>query len=256
MTTITDFIVKIIVPGCGFPNFTGTSTYIRLNGSNILVDTGSLISRDILINNLNAIGVNLEDIDHLILTHMHMDHYGNMDLFKNAKIYLTKGEYIFHQMLLMNKVRQGREHVIRLWKSMQTWKSVANNPLLTPQEDVVYDSIKPFTDDELKRMVYVEPETEIIPGVRTLGFVGHSYCHIGLYVTDKYESVIISADAFPNKRWFDRIISNNIIKHKEVNAYIANLKKIRMYGKSIIIPGHDLPFDSENGLYLNEYLIS
>jgi len=41
---------------------------------------------------LEAIGINADKTDDLILTHLHWDHAGNVDLFKNAMVHLTDTE--------------------------------------------------------------------------------------------------------------------------------------------------------------------
>ncbi|MFG1193088.1 N-acyl homoserine lactonase family protein [Xanthobacter flavus] len=44
---------------------------------------------------LTYCGVNPDDIQHVIITHMHYDHAGNMDKFKNARFYIQKREINF-----------------------------------------------------------------------------------------------------------------------------------------------------------------
>jgi len=55
----------------------------------IVIDTGSKGNRDEIINSLSQI-INPEKVDYVILTHLHYDHVGNIDVFKNAKVYASK----------------------------------------------------------------------------------------------------------------------------------------------------------------------
>lgn len=47
---------------------------------------------ELLPNRLEKIGLTPADIQHVIISHLHMDHAGNLDLFKHAKIYVHKTE--------------------------------------------------------------------------------------------------------------------------------------------------------------------
>lgn len=55
----------------------------------IIIDTGAKVNRDEIINSLSQI-INPENIDYVILTHLHYDHVGNIEIFKKAKIYASK----------------------------------------------------------------------------------------------------------------------------------------------------------------------
>ena len=55
---------------------------------NIIVDTGGFRDRNALVAVLKGEGVEPGDIDVVVLTHMHLDHVVNVDLFVNADVYL------------------------------------------------------------------------------------------------------------------------------------------------------------------------
>lgn len=63
----------------------------------IVIDTSSSNYRDLIKKELNC-----DKIDIVIFTHLHYDHIGNWDLFKNAKFYASDSEIDF-----FNKVRLG-----------------------------------------------------------------------------------------------------------------------------------------------------
>ncbi|MFH1585514.1 MAG: MBL fold metallo-hydrolase [archaeon] len=61
--------------------------YLIKNPEPILIDTGSKEAEQELIADLKSLFIEPEDIKAVILTHSHWDHTGNINSFKNAKIY-------------------------------------------------------------------------------------------------------------------------------------------------------------------------
>ena len=66
----------------------GWSTISLLTTGNrrILIDTGPASRRALLADALRSRNLDFEDVDTVILTHMHWDHCQNTDLFPNARI--------------------------------------------------------------------------------------------------------------------------------------------------------------------------
>ncbi|UCD20665.1 MAG: MBL fold metallo-hydrolase [archaeon] len=64
-----------------------TSTLIK-SDKNIIVDPGSFVNKDKLIEALSKEGLKPEDINYVILTHTHIDHTANMILFNKSPIVL------------------------------------------------------------------------------------------------------------------------------------------------------------------------
>jgi len=64
-----------------------TSTLIKSKNINIVVDPGSFVNRDRLVTALKNEGLDVVDIQAVILTHSHIDHTSNSFLFSQAKIY-------------------------------------------------------------------------------------------------------------------------------------------------------------------------
>ena len=54
----------------------------------VLLDTGSVWAQDKLLEKLKDLNVKPEQITHLALTHGHLDHVGNIGLFKNALVHI------------------------------------------------------------------------------------------------------------------------------------------------------------------------
>ena len=69
-----------------------TNSLLRVGSHNILIDTGPSSRRPFLVKALKAKGLEADDIDIVILTHMHWDHCQNTDLFTNARVLVNPTE--------------------------------------------------------------------------------------------------------------------------------------------------------------------
>lgn len=84
--------VKVLVEGKHGPREDGKlgigSTVTLIKGEeNILVDVGSFLDRERIIDELKKEGLTPDDINKVILTHLHLDHMVNVDLFNKSKVY-------------------------------------------------------------------------------------------------------------------------------------------------------------------------
>lgn len=65
--------------------------YLILNESPTLIDTSDKVDSLHIAEEIKKL-IPLEQIETILLTHLHYDHAGNMDLFPNAKVYADKTE--------------------------------------------------------------------------------------------------------------------------------------------------------------------
>ncbi|XP_053318866.1 metallo-beta-lactamase domain-containing protein 1 [Spea bombifrons] len=77
------------------------SVTLVLGPLTVLVDTAGPWSRDSLLESLQRRGVTPADVTHVVCTHGHSDHVGNLNLFPNAEILVSydiwrKGSYVPH----------------------------------------------------------------------------------------------------------------------------------------------------------------
>lgn len=84
----------ILLEGQAFPQNSSsvgliTIKYPDTKTEYYLTDTGSYYDRDKLICALEARNIDVGDINYVILSHWHVDHIGNIDLFHNAQIITT-----------------------------------------------------------------------------------------------------------------------------------------------------------------------
>lgn len=68
-----------------------TSTLIRADGRNIVVDTSTPYMWPAVKTSFKQIGIFPEDVDTVVLTHAHGDHAGNLKCYKKAKVLIHSG---------------------------------------------------------------------------------------------------------------------------------------------------------------------
>lgn len=106
--------MKVIVLSSGSK---GNTTYVETEKTKLLIDIGNTCKY--VKEKLEDIGVNIEDIDGVLITHLHVDHIKGLKTFckkYNAKIYLTeimKNEldYVFNYSLIDDKFDINDVHV-------------------------------------------------------------------------------------------------------------------------------------------------
>ncbi|MBN1135068.1 MAG: MBL fold metallo-hydrolase [Anaerolineae bacterium] len=155
---------------------------IRTDRHLVLVDTGAgdmAPTTGKLIPNLRDVGVDLEDVDMVILTHAHPDHIGgSLDregrpMFPKARYVLSRAEWDFWTSEPdLSSLQMGepfRKHMIACARH--------NLPPLQSQLDLV------------------EGETEIVPGIRVIPAPGHTPGQVAVAVHGAGEQLLYIADA-------------------------------------------------------------
>lgn len=89
--------VDVVLPGYPLRTTRGnisfcTVTLVEDEGRRILVDTGHFTDRPHLLAALRARGLGTDDIDTIVLTHLHFDHCVNARLFQKATVLVTDKE--------------------------------------------------------------------------------------------------------------------------------------------------------------------
>ncbi len=146
----------------------------------VLVDTGADgldPNTGRLLQNLQTEGIVPEDIDMVILTHCHPDHIGGNTLeegklaFPNARYAIWREEWDFWT---------SEEAEIKLDEHVrEILLSVARNNLLPIQD----------------RVVPIERESEIVPGIQAIAAPGHTPGHMALTISSGSEQLLCISDA-------------------------------------------------------------
>jgi glyoxylase-like metal-dependent hydrolase (beta-lactamase superfamily II) len=206
------------------------SYLVRADEGNILIDTGlhpddvamlsggqikGLPEEQHLPNRLKEVGLTLDDINMVILTHMHLDHVGWLSYLKKAEVVVQKEEYNF------------------------TMDSPAWTPYrYTPQR---------FDLKHLKFKL-VDGDNVLMPGITLIFTPGHSIGHQSVMVDlPQTGPIIISGDAV--------FIQENLDKEfipttwSDTRQTLLSIKKLKVWAqvrKARIFPGHDMEYYRNN----------
>lgn len=157
---------------------------IEGDGQTVLVDTGidalesylsaeqlerlqpgrSRTTRELLASH----GLEPEDVDVLVLTHLHFDHYLNARLFTRARVIVNRKEFL---------------HVLQ-----------PENRRYMPRTGFPREVFAWLVDEAWDRLELVEGETEILDGIRTIETGGHSPGHQIVTVETTEGLVVIPGD--------------------------------------------------------------
>lgn len=159
-------------------------------------------------------GVRKEEIDTVILSHMHFDHTGNIHMFKNADIYVPKADFMFAQT------------TVRISNDPATYCGYCKNDM-----DVV-----------VRQYHLVEEDFEIIPNVEIINLPGHTPGLLGLMIhLDKGGTYIFPMDAvYTNEIYTPPAKASGLLFDRE--KYFKSIERVRMLQKkyhATVVPAHD-----------------
>ncbi len=160
---------------------------IRYQGKNILIDTGlgndklsdklkrnlGIVDESSVLKELTTLGVQPEEIDMILMTHLHNDHAAGLtrwegeqlvSTFPNADIYTSQVE----------------------WDEMRNPNIRSKNTYWKQNWEAVQDQVKPFQ----KRIT-------ILPGIEMIHTGGHSNGHCVIKLTQYDETILHMGDIMP-----------------------------------------------------------
>ena len=197
---------------------------IRAEGTTVLVDAGvgpALARERSLTGYVNparmigGIGLKAEEVEHLVVTHLHWDHANGVSLFPNARYYVQSKEYRFW---LENPV-SGRP------------------PFRHLADPAAVDYLSSF--EGKSQLCLLEGDTEILPGVRCLLAPGHTVGLQAVAVDTEAGVAVLGSDCahfFRNYRedWPSALIVDLV-------AWMDSYEKLRnaVGDPSLLFPGHD-----------------
>jgi len=212
-------VIKRYIPAEGFKH-TANAVLIKAPKQNILIDTGTGMG-GIIIEKIKKLGVQPENVDAVLITHLHGDHFGSLQkdgaaVFTKAKVYLSAKEL---EYFTKTNVNQGAKAA------------------LTP-----YGSkVSTFEPGELGKKV-----KEILPGISPFAAYGHTPGHTIFLVENKKDKLLIIGDLlhialvqFPLPEIsasYDMDQKGAATVRRQVLDYAAK-NKIPVAGMHIVYPG-------------------
>jgi glyoxylase-like metal-dependent hydrolase (beta-lactamase superfamily II) len=163
---------------------------------------------------LAALGIAVEKVDTIIISHLHYDHCGNHDLFPQARYHLQDREMAY-----------------------ATGRCMCHQALRLPfeAEDVVAMVRKVFTG----RAAFHDGDDEIVPGVSVHHIGGHSKGLQAVRVKTRRGNVVLAADA---THLYDHIEGGRVFpitySVAEVVEGYETLKRLASSPRHVV-PGHD-----------------
>lgn len=162
-------------------------------------------------NALKLMGVNPEEIDTVILTHLHWDHCYNNQYFQNANFYVQEKEMI---------------------------ASINPIPLFkTTYESFSKGVIPPWARQKTKWNI-INGDYKLFDGIDLVFLPGHSDGLMGVLVNTFDGKYLLPSDAIP---LYDNINGDNIVPStlaSDMNLYYKSIDKIKKLNAKII-PSHD-----------------
>lgn len=163
----------------GLPTHHVTTPYtcllLRVDRNVVLVDTGAGTvigpTAGKLQESMREAGIDAKDVGSVILTHAHPDHVGgNLDsaghlLYNNAQFFILRQEWEF-------------------------WTSDQATRVPEPFTRIARDNLEPLAD----RVVLVDDDDEIVPGIRVVAAIGHTPGHMALSIGSGNQQLLHVSD--------------------------------------------------------------
>ncbi|HRF07788.1 MAG TPA: MBL fold metallo-hydrolase [Xanthobacteraceae bacterium] len=153
---------------------TGDRLYLVDTGTGVLM--GSSLGR--VAENLVLSGINPDQVDAILLTHLHPDHFGGLTMegrpiFKNADVYVAEADAKF-------------------WLSTDAADKAP--PDFRPFFQMAVAAIKPYAH----RLKPIPANGEIGPGVSALSLPGHTVGHSGFLFASEKQQMLVWGDIIHN----------------------------------------------------------
>ena len=205
------------IPAGGFMHSTNVFL-IKTPEHTILIDTGF---GNVIFDKMNDLGVNPEDIDIVLITHLHGDHIGGLQrngtaLFPNAKVYVAARE---HEHFTRTQVNQGAVAALAAYGA----------------------NVITFEPSELGSTL-----RELLPGITAIANYGHTPGHTVFLVQNGGARLIIAGDflhvalvQFLNpdiSATFDVNPAAAAASRRQILAW-ASANRIPIAGMHIVYPG-------------------
>ncbi|MEN2738382.1 N-acyl homoserine lactonase family protein [Microbacterium sp. X-17] len=192
---------RIVLVDCGFDKARAAA-----KGRHQLQDPVELLA---------VLGVAPEDVDEVIVTHMHYDHVGNIELFPNAQVTMARAEYEY-------------------WTGPYGARELMQI-IVDPIETAIVTRLK-----EAGRLTLVEDEAEVAPGIRVERVGGHTPGQLIVEIQGTAGTIILASDA---AHYYDEIDLdrpyNLFVDLGELYGGYDRLRELDRRDGTTVVAGHD-----------------
>ena len=226
---IPDFSVSSLIAGADRSRKTDIAMMIWLlkgqGGRNILVDSGfyrerylkQFKLRDYIrpSDALGKLGLAADQITDVIVTHMHWDHAGGIDLFPKARVWIQKDEYGYYTG--------------EAWQSRSTHGGIDADDVQALVKRNIEGKVSFVNGDD----------QEAIPGVRLYTGGRHTYASQFVAVSTRAGTVVIASD---NCYLYENLDKNApIAQTLDAESNLKAQDRMRTLASDVrlIVPGHD-----------------
>ena len=155
------------------------------------------------------------EVDHVIISHMHYDHVGKLELFPNATFSIAREEFNY-----WNGPYGGRE--------LETF-------LVDPEERRIVKTLA-----EQERLVFVEGTAEPVPGVRATTVGGHTAGQMIVEINTDAKQIVLASDAMHYYEEVERDRPYNLFNN--LGEMYRTYDMLREFGSrhdTVVVAGHD-----------------
>ena len=163
---------------------------------------------------LKLIGIDHEDVQDVVISHMHYDHAGNLELFPNARFHIQDTEMAFVTGRAMTHERLRHSYCL---------------PDVIQMVTMVYGD----------RVVFHDSDQSLYPGINLHAMPGHARGLQSLTVNTARGTVVVASDA---AHYYEGFLDEQVfMTHENIFDLVESYRKLRRLAPSDdhIIPGHD-----------------
>jgi N-acyl homoserine lactone hydrolase len=199
----------------------GAVAVLRDADFTVLFDAGNWGDRPSLLGGLKRCGVSPQEINLIVLSHLHFDHVGNIECFPGTRIAVHSAE-------------------------LEYFRSPERTDIAIPEYQIEHV----LATHEIT--VLSGAEGQLSPNIRWIHTPGHTPGHISLLLENEpsHQSILFAADAV---KYRSELASGTQTSGWDLPTAAASIARI-LREKCLIIPGHDGPLihDGERVIALSE----